>query len=160
MSWIHTILHPTDFSEDAAEAFRLASMLAHDYQARLVALHVEPSEFVYSGFIGGPTPDLYREELWTQLRSLATRNDAQSVEPILAQGVPVDEILRVAKEMDCDLIVMGTQGRTGLGRLLMGSVAEAVIRGAERPVLTVKCQRREKSEASPREPLESIPPPV
>jgi nucleotide-binding universal stress UspA family protein len=63
---------------------------------------------------------------------------AVKIEHRLAEGDPAREILRVARETGCDLIVMGTHGWTGLGRLLMGSVAEQVVRKATCPVLTVK----------------------
>jgi nucleotide-binding universal stress UspA family protein len=56
----------------------------------------------------------------------------------MTEGDAVDEILRVARDADADLIVLGTHGRTGLGRLLMGSVAEQVVRRAPCPVLVVK----------------------
>jgi nucleotide-binding universal stress UspA family protein len=60
------------------------------------------------------------------------------VEHHLREGDPATEILALAQEIGCDLIVIGTHGRTGVGRLLMGSVAEAVLRRAPCPVLTVK----------------------
>jgi hypothetical protein len=60
------------------------------------------------------------------------------VEHRLADGNPSEEILRQARDTGCDLIVMGTHGRRGLGRLLLGSVAEEVMRKAPCPVLTVK----------------------
>jgi nucleotide-binding universal stress UspA family protein len=62
-----------------------------------------------------------------------------SVEYYLEEGKAVDVILRLAEELRCDLIVMGTHGRTGVGRLVMGSVAEQVVRRALCPVVTVKC---------------------
>lgn len=67
------------------------------------------------------------------------------VEHLLEEGNPSAEILRVAQERRCDLIVMGTHGRTGLHRLLMGSVAEHVVRKAPCPVLVVKTQSLESS---------------
>jgi len=60
------------------------------------------------------------------------------VEPVIRQGVPFLEIVRVAAERKADLIVMGTHGRTGLAHALMGSVAEKVVRMAACPVLTVR----------------------
>jgi nucleotide-binding universal stress UspA family protein len=68
----------------------------------------------------------------------------------LEEGDPVTQILRIAGEENCELIVMGIHGRTGLGRLLMGSVAEQVVRRAPCPVLTVKMpQRGVRSTAEP-----------
>ena len=63
------------------------------------------------------------------------------------EGDPATQIVRVAQETRCDLIVLGTHGRTGLGRLLMGSVAEQVLRKAPCPVLTVKTPFPETSSA-------------
>jgi nucleotide-binding universal stress UspA family protein len=67
------------------------------------------------------------------------------VERRLEEGDPVTQILGIAEEESCDLIVMGTQGRTGLGRILMGSVAEQVMRKATCPVLTVKMPEGENT---------------
>lgn len=133
------ILHPTDFSENSEFAFRLACALARDYKARLVLLHVLPSPMVI--YAGGPVP----AETWPsvedakeKLRHLESKAHRVRVESQVLEGDPVDMILRAAKETNSDVIVMGTHGRAALARLLMGSVAEAVLRKAPCPVLTVK----------------------
>jgi nucleotide-binding universal stress UspA family protein len=139
MLLFRTILHPTDFSRPAEEAFQLAASLARDHGARLVVLHVTPAAAEFSA----STEEVwkYKDHLWEEFHRLETldpRIREVRIECKFVEGEPVDEILRVAKDIDCDMIVMGTEGRTGLGRLLMGSVAEKVLRRAPCPVLTVK----------------------
>jgi nucleotide-binding universal stress UspA family protein len=136
---IRVILHPTDFSENSVYAFRLACSLARDYGARLVVLHVaEPPVIVpVDGMAAIPVP-IDREQLLIQLRSWQARETNVRVEHRLAEGDPAAAIVRNAAELGCDVILMGTHGRTGVGRLLMGSVAEQVLRRAPCPVVTVK----------------------
>ena len=135
---VHTILHPTDFSEPSANALGLACALARDYGARLIALHVthNPPIFAGEGLVP-PGSEEIRAEADAQLRQLAPPQDDVRVEHRLEDGDPAGEILRVATEVGASLIVMGTHGRTGFGRLLMGSVAEQVVRRATCPVVTV-----------------------
>jgi nucleotide-binding universal stress UspA family protein len=135
---IKTILHPTDFSPHAEYAYRLASALARDYSARLILMHVKVIPAVAYGEFAAlpPEPGETMGNLKNRLMQLKPRDCA--VEYVLTEGVPAEEIVTVAKEKVCDLIVMGTHGRTGLGRLLMGSVAELVVRRAPCPVLTLK----------------------
>jgi len=136
---IHTILHPTDFSPQASYALQLATALARDYAARLVILHVAvPPPVPYGEGVMLPLPVDYEEEARNQLDQLQLPGGNVQAERRLGEGDPVTETLRVADEIRADLIVMGTHGRTGLGRLLMGSVAELVVRRANCPVLTVK----------------------
>lgn len=138
---INTILHPTDFSAHSANAFHLACSLARDHGARLIVLHVRQPMPVYYGegmaFVPEEPPAV-EEGLRQQLTALRPSDPAIAVERCLMAGEPAAEILRLARQCGCDLIVMGTHGRTGLGRLLMGSVSEDVLRHAACPVLTVK----------------------
>jgi nucleotide-binding universal stress UspA family protein len=135
---IRTILHPTDFSPQAEYAYRLATALARDYGARLVIMHVKMIPTVAYGEFAAlpPEPEETMENLKERLTQMKPRDCA--AEYVLSEGVPAEEIVNVAADRHCDLIVMGTHGRTGLGRLLMGSVAELVVRRAACPVLTVK----------------------
>ena len=140
---IRTILHPTDFSDYSAFAFRLACSLARDHNARLLVLHVIDRPVVaYSGVMTAPPPPSPSPEehqaLREQLQQLKPRGQAISTEYLLEEGDPATAIRQIAQERTCDLIVMGTHGRTGIPRLLMGSVAEHVVRNAVCPVLTVK----------------------
>lgn len=137
---IHTILHPTDFSERSEYAFRLACSLARDHGAKLVVLHVypPPQTVAYEAMPMLPAyPPGFRKELENRLRSLKAPTEVP-VEYRLEEGFAATEVVRLARELPCDLIVMGTHGRTGLSRLVLGSVAEQVLRKAECPVLTVK----------------------
>jgi nucleotide-binding universal stress UspA family protein len=136
---IHTIIHPTDFSSASAQAFAVAAALARDHGARLVVLHVaeEPALIDGTGLVPFD-PAMYRSELWDKLEQLVGRAYGVEVETRLTEGNPVKAVLHVAAEVQADLIVMGTHGWTGLRRLLMGSVAEEVVRQAPCPVLTVR----------------------
>jgi nucleotide-binding universal stress UspA family protein len=134
-----TILHPTDFSENSEFSFRLACALARDYNARLVLVHVIPPPMVI--YAGGPVP----AETWPsidevreKLRHMEEQTHHVRVESLVLEGDPVDMILRAAEEAQSDMIVMGTHGRTALARLLLGSVAESVLRKAPCPVLTAR----------------------
>jgi nucleotide-binding universal stress UspA family protein len=136
---VATILHPTDFSEHSEFAFRLACALARDYNARLVLLHVAlPPIMVYGEGAVALEPGAELEEAKTKLHELEGRARHVRVESQVMEGDPVDMILRAAKETHSDVIVMGTHGRTALARLLLGSVAEMVLRKAPCPVLTAK----------------------
>jgi len=133
------ILHPTDFSENSRTALRVARSLARDLGARLLILHVTPPAILMDGTVAGEIdPAAYRASL-EELRSRLDGPDLKyPVETRLILGLDREEILRTAQEVGCDLIVMGTHGLTGLGRLLMGSVAEAVMPRASCPVMIVK----------------------
>jgi len=138
---IRTILHPTDFSDFSADAFHLACSLARDYGARLIVLHVEDVAVPMVGDgIMMPPPVMDLEPARDALRKIRPEDPIISVERYLIEGDPATEILQLARKTNADLIVMGTHGRTGVGRLLMGSVAERVLREAACPVLTVKGQ--------------------
>jgi nucleotide-binding universal stress UspA family protein len=138
---MRTILFPTDFSAEAGSAFEVASALAADSRGRLVMLHVEPSPLTSLGDIAGvpPLPDEYdRPGTEEALQRLQSPRSGFTVERRLEYGYAASVILQTAREIGADLIVMGTHGRTGLRRLLMGSVAEKVVRKASCPVLTVR----------------------
>lgn len=128
-----TILHPTDFSEHSEQAFRLACSRAGARPTRLVVLHVAPPP-VY-GLIGAQADEYARS--WKVLQQIQAPDPAICLEHLLHWGDPVHEIVRAAQELDCRLIIMGTHGRTGLSRWVMGSVAEGVARSAPCAVLTV-----------------------
>ena len=139
MLGIKTILHPTDFSERSALAFRLACSLARDYGARLVVVHIVPVSTVYygEGVMVSPPPE-DQEALREQLLQLQPRDAKVAVEHRLLKGDAATEIVDVAEETKADVIVIGSHGRTGLARLLLGSVAEKVMRKAPCPVVTVR----------------------
>jgi nucleotide-binding universal stress UspA family protein len=136
---IQTILHPTDLSERSKCAFRLACSLARDYDARIIVLHVaEPPAASSAQGVLVPQSAVSQDALREMLRQQQPTHPNISVEHQLAEGDAAAAILRVAQDTNADVIVMGTHGRTGLGRLLMGSVAEQIVRDASCPVVTVK----------------------
>jgi len=160
------VLVPTDFSEPANHALRYAVEEAVVHRAKVTLLHVQPSDAgtdVYyvtgspaSGFEAGldlvaggrlgtapvsePTVVRhdYSEETLTRLRDLVPKAFRDTWEVEIAVGRPAEAIVRLALERNADLIVMGTHGRTGLKHMVLGSVAEKVVRLAPCPVLTVK----------------------
>ncbi len=141
MLQIGTILHPTDFSPRSAEAFEIACSLARDYGARLIVLNVLVPPVAPSGTdVAIPAFPLEDEKHAAQerMRQLQPAVANVPVEYQVKEGDPAAVILQVAEQAGCDLIVMGTHGRTGLARLLMGSVSEQVVRKGPCPVLTIK----------------------
>jgi nucleotide-binding universal stress UspA family protein len=141
MSTIRTILHPTDFSPHSEAAFQVAYALAREQGARLIALHVAvPPVVMYDekGALLPKTKD-YREVAKETLATLLA--PGIKLEQRIEEGEVGVAILRTADEIKADFIVMGTQGRTGLDRLLIGSVASDVLRKASCPVVTVRVPR-------------------
>jgi nucleotide-binding universal stress UspA family protein len=133
------ILFPTDFSSLSDAALGHATALARDTGAALLILHVEEPPAAYGAgemYYGIPDPD--NEALQAMLEQVKPTDTTVPYEHRLVTGDPAGEIVRVAEEEKVDLIVIGTHGRTGLRRLLMGSVAEAVVRRAKCPVFTFK----------------------
>ncbi|HZL86968.1 MAG TPA: universal stress protein [Pirellulaceae bacterium] len=133
------ILVPVDFSESSDAALAWASVLARDTGATLVIIHIETvplttggGEYIYA------VPEPPTQELLERLNKIVPKDASIPVVHRLLAGDPADAIIRAAESDDVDLIVMGTHGRRGITRLLMGSVAEAVVRRADCPVLTVK----------------------
>jgi nucleotide-binding universal stress UspA family protein len=135
---IQTILHPTDFSERSGYAFETALALARDYGAQLVLVHVTtPPQKT------GPEVEQneeYQQALQEKLRWLHPAEAPVRMEARLLEGDAAAEIIRIAEEYPCDLIVMGTHGRTDRRGQAMGSVAGTVIRKAPCPVVIVRNQ--------------------
>lgn len=140
MTRINNILHPTDFSPFANRALPLACALARDYGATLILLHVRPMPVAVYGEFGAmpPQPPELVETVKDRLRQLLPTDFDGHVEYQVRDGDAAAEIVSLAEQSHCDLIVIGTHGRSGLSRVLMGSVAEMVLRKAPCPVLTVK----------------------
>ena len=145
MALVHRILVPTDFSDHADRAFNYAAELAGLYRASLVIGHVYAVPIVYAAGepiapATPPGPAEIEAELDAGLQALVQRArdaGATDVSVAITGGEAAHEIVRVAREQGADLIVMGTHGRTGLRHLVLGSIAEKVVRLAECPVLTV-----------------------
>jgi nucleotide-binding universal stress UspA family protein len=139
------ILLATDFSEGSAAAERMAVDLARRLSASISVFHaLEPLPYSQpNGTFYVPSPELAadaRRAARALLHESEERIRAQGVvaESTLGEGVPYKEVARAAAEGGYDLVVIGTHGRTGLKHLLLGSVAERVVRLCERPVLTVR----------------------
>jgi|SRR5579883_972312 len=137
MSEICTVLYPTDFSESSGAAFRLPCSLAQDCDARLVVLHVYPPPAPPEWTDYRPPGEVERA-LTARLYELRPTHRETPVDYRLVAGCPASVILSVAREVRADLIVMGTHGRSGFRRVILGSVAEAVMRKATCPVVTVR----------------------
>ncbi len=143
---VNTILVPTDFSADAEKALSTATELAKLFGARIVVLHAYHVDIpVVSPMAGGyALPQGFYEDLQcqatAQVEKLAKEAAAEGIE---ATGIALQEpaavvIAEQAESLPADLIVMGTRGLTGLKHVVLGSVAERVVRTAPCPVLTVK----------------------
>lgn len=135
---VRKILFPTDFSEQGVAVLDYASALARDAKATLVIVHVEEPPVAYSSEVYFGIDAVDRTVLWRKLGEVLPTDPSIPCIHRLAIGDPAGAIVRVAEEDACDLIVMPTHGRSGFSRLLMGSVAEAVVRMAKCPVLTIK----------------------
>lgn len=133
------ILFPTDFSTSSDAGLREATALARESGALLLIVHVEEPPTAYGGgemYYGVPDPN--NEQIVAMLKAVVPTSTDVRYEHRLIVGDPAAEIVRLAEEEGVDLIVLGTHGRTGLRRLLMGSVAEAIVRRANCRVLTIK----------------------
>jgi nucleotide-binding universal stress UspA family protein len=135
MTVFANILHPTDFSEPSQAACEKAVELARQCGAKLTVLHVYANPLMAEGFAYVPDP---RPEFEQRLSTVANVELPIAVERALRVGVPAEQIVEFAREHNCDLVVMGTHGRTGLSHLLVGSVAEHVVRHAPCPVMVVR----------------------
>jgi nucleotide-binding universal stress UspA family protein len=137
-----TYLVPVDFSAGSDRAFDYALRLARARSAQLVALHVVPGELIYPP--AGGRIDFYamlERDARKKFDRLAKRKGVKPRECALLLGRGAgfaDEIIKVAKKLRVAMIIMGSHGRTGLPRLLIGSVAERTLRYARCPVLIVK----------------------
>jgi len=134
------ILVPVDFSDLNDAAIALASNLASDTGAKLMFMYVDEPTVAYGGagdVFYSALPDDH-ESLRRRLKETQPTQSEVGYEHHLLNGDPASEIVHFAAQEEVDLIVMGTHGRSGLTRFLMGSVAEAVVRRAPCPVFTLK----------------------
>lgn len=144
---IETILVPVDFSASAEQALQIAVSLGRDHGARLVVMTSPPPQPLPppgEGFALDSGDIRLVEESRRALDALAKSMTELPVETRLIVGSPGPSIVAAAEDCHADLIVMGTHGRSGLSRVLMGSVAEYVLRHAPCPVLTVKPSTAER----------------
>lgn len=144
---LEKILCAVDFSEYSLEALKYATHLALKEDAALYLVHIVDSRiYDYGGPIYEPEPIAMNsmidqesvDRIKGKLLEIVSKEMKGNVETVVTFGVPFVEIIKAAKEHDADLIVMGTHGRSGIAQILIGSVAEKVVRKAPCPVLTVK----------------------
>jgi nucleotide-binding universal stress UspA family protein len=144
---LRQILLPTDFSGCANYALPYAAALARAAQARIICVHVVEPVVPTVGYTGLAEPlpiadisDQLEGSAERELPKLAECDECAGleIEEVIVHGDPAAEIVRVADELQVDLIVISSHGRTGLGRIIFGSTAEAVVRHAVCPVLVVK----------------------
>ncbi len=150
MAEIKTILFPTDFTEASVKVLPYATYLAHKLGAKLMVLFVVEELSKYANFY---VPHSALDNLEAELMESARKKmesfvedyfEDFPVETMIRRGDVPEEIIKVAEEKGIDLIVMGTHGRKGLEKVLLGSVAERVVKGAPCPVMTVNPYRVKK----------------
>ena len=147
---IKRILVPIDFSANSLDALAYALQLTQPFGADLLLLHVVEPVYVTDPNVGSADLTTLLDE---QLRSAGAqlarigadlRRQGQRVRTLVECGVPAQIIVDVATNSAADLIVIATHGRTGLSHMLIGSVAERVVRLADCPVLTVRPALRQR----------------
>ena len=146
MRTVRRIVHPSDFSPASRPAFRKAVELARIYRSQLFVVHVLPMLPVIPDAYVPPSvwDDLehgQRSTAQRELGRLVTRAKAAGVRAsaaLLDLGVTHEQIVRFARARRADLIVMGTHGRSGLTKALLGSVASRVLTTSRCPVVTVR----------------------
>lgn len=133
------ILVPLDLEDASMKALRAAKDLAPRLGAEVIALHVYTlPRFAYPGFTPVLPPTLTDEIAAAARKALEKVGASEGVRVVLREGDPTTEILAAIDELKPSLVVMGTHGRTGLSRLVLGSVAEKVIRRSPAPVMTLR----------------------
>jgi len=140
-----SILFATDFSESSDHAFQYALSLARKFDSRLGIIHVISEPVDLRGFY---VPHISFDKLEEEIEQGALKmmekfcrthaQDYSNVETFVVPGIPYDEIIKKSLEVNADLIVIGTHGRTGLDHVLFGSTAEKVVRKSTIPVMTIR----------------------
>ncbi|MBI1313313.1 universal stress protein [bacterium] len=139
------ILVPVDFSATSNKAFDYALSLARAFEAEVTALHVLEDPILYAPTTDAVYRQAFERTIQSKLEELLNRHGTEGVQVSseLRQGSPFLEIVQYAETESCDLIVMGTVGRGPIQHMLMGSVAEKVVRKAPCPVLVVRPDEHE-----------------
>ena len=155
---VHKILCPVDFSDRSRTAIAYATTLAKQSNAEMHVVYVHEEAPVEGGFAGYVPLDETDQERAELLTFKPNSDEVPCVHKFL-HGDPQYQIVKYAEDNGIDLIVIATHGRTGVMRLLMGSVAEAIVRRAPCPVITVKSPTEsvvdEEPEANPSTAAES-----
>ena len=136
------ILVPTDFGEPAQHALETAIMIARKFDASITLFHAYYlPPLAYSEGWAAPLGEIAGMAQAAMDKQLAAaQRDYPKIKAIVRSASPVDGVLTVARELPADLIVMGTHGRRGVSRFVLGSVAENVVRLAVLPVLTISAK--------------------
>lgn len=138
-----TILVPIDFSPCSKAALECATTMARGSGGRLIVAYVEePPQAVGGAEYLFMVPEPNEEDVLKGVQAFAPGNQGVPVEHRVLRGLPAEAIVAFAESEAVDLIVMGTHGRRGITSLLLGSVAEAVVRRARCPVLTLKATNK------------------
>jgi nucleotide-binding universal stress UspA family protein len=142
---IKRILVGTDFSARALLALRYGAEFAKVFQAELLLCHIlEPTDFIATlppvgeSYIPANLPQMQEQQAKTQCEKLIADLQIPNARIILVHGTPFAELVRTARTENADLLILGTHGRGAIAHLLLGSVAERVVRAAPCPVLTVR----------------------
>lgn len=145
MNKMEKFLMPTEFSPCSQEAIDYAISLAERLNTTILLTHIlEPISYPLNlGIIEPADDDPIKAVQALDRIAHPLQQKGIKIETHFFKGNPVSEIVRKAKELECDLIVMGTHGRIGIAHFMIGSVAERVVRTAPIPVLTVQ-QRKGK----------------
>ena len=146
MTTVSKMLVPVDFSSGSDSSVAYATALAQTLRAVITLLHVYQRSDGMSSIVPGADQVVDDEhdrafaQQWLEgLRAKSMRGRDVETRVVVVAGSPAEEIVAFARKSSFDMIVMGTHGRTGLRHALMGSVAEAVVRQAPCPVLTIHC---------------------
>lgn len=142
-----TVLYATDFSESSEHAFQYALTLAKQFDSQLVIIHVINEPVDLRGFyVPHISFDKLEEEIEEGAKKVMDKfcrthlGDYEKFESFVVPGIPYEEVIKKAEEIDAKLIVMGTHGRTGIDHVLFGSTAEKVVRKSPIPVMTIRIQ--------------------
>jgi nucleotide-binding universal stress UspA family protein len=140
MAMIKRILAPTDFSELSAKGVRYASQLTKELGSELVIMNIVPLD--ESNFASKREIDQHKLEL-DEFLLARDLNPNLNIRKLVEPGVPSGTIISFAERENCDLIVMSSHGRSGLSRVLVGSVTEQILRKSPCPVLVVPLDSQE-----------------
>jgi nucleotide-binding universal stress UspA family protein len=142
----HHLLVPIDFEESSQRALEMSIELALTFDAKLTVVHAwDVVQYSYGTVYLAPemneaVEQAAKQRLASALLSVVKRRPA--ADSVLVNGPAAFEILGVVERMKVDLVVMGTHGRHGLGRMLLGSVADKIVRASPVPVLTIRASAR------------------
>jgi nucleotide-binding universal stress UspA family protein len=138
------ILAPVDFSDVTDAVVQAAGEIAKAFQASLYLLHIAPPDPYFVGYEPGPqtvrdtiAQQIHKEQHQLQELESQVKGKGYDVHALLVQGATTEKILQEAKRLEADMIVVGSHGHGALQKLLVGSVAEGILRKAPCPVLIV-----------------------